>query len=786
MNSQPPTPSPPSSPVSSASRLPSSSVTSAVTVSRSVGAVLPQSGSSAESSLLTRLSTAPVTTTPYTRPTSLARPNARFLHRTEAHCPSHLTGKQRSNWLKAGKKAQNNQQILLDAPPFHWPQHSIDKTIFIHRLTSEQVLSDLIRHLATVRLFSVDTESTIARPGLPTLPSLIQIQAIHDLQRSTVLLIEVQHLPEMQSVNFQLCQRLCQLIFSSDNCFIAWGDLNHELRAFDSFRLFNSSDVRHCINLQTRFTSHWNLNHPHLPSCPVSSSTSAPYSSSEELICLVATDDLDSDVSFRPCESDSHLCTCPANIRPYKSINPMWSLQKAIYYTFNEALDKSFTLSIWSCGLDPLFYSSSSSLHGRITRNAMIHYAINDVLAPTRLYFHLFVNETVQLRSSMDQTVSSPPIIASASHSFASSQSTTTRSPEVPSNLFATSTLSHAASSSSQPDIYLLADSHGRCLTPLLHLSNHTVQVNAVSGLQFVNHHSSNLCATTILQSASISPILSNVKSVVLLIGTNSVRALPFTTIITQVTQLVSILRQLHPHLSSPHSITIIKTFPCYKLSRSFPSTSALLRNITSFNENLHVVSQSLGFSVLDLHVTSEYLALDNMHIHPHYHSSLAQILSTYINELSFANPSPASASADLIDDVITKASPPPFFANIPSSSSSDSESEQIEPTATQHKKPNRTVVSKRRRNQRGHAKRHQRRLLNILSRPVSPLWTLTQLKQYIRGLHIRFAFLSPIRNNILRISFDHETELLAADLALPESLFDEAHYREWLAKQTQ
>ena len=789
MHSQPTTPSPPSSPVSSSSsHLPISSDASTVTVGRSIGPVLPQSGFSAVSSVQTRLSTAPTTTNAYARLEPLLHPHARFIHRTEENCPTHLAGKQRTNWLKAGKKAQNNQQILLDAPPFSWPEHSMGEPVFIHRLTPEHTFSTLIARLAPVRIFAVDTESTISRQGLTPVPSLIQIQAIHDLSRSTIVLIEVQHLPSPQSSSFRLCQQLSQLIFASNNHFLAWGDLTSELSAFDSFQLFNSSTIHHCINLQTRFTSNWNLSHPHLPTCPISSSYRSAQTSTDELICFVDANDLDSDVPLHTAVADSHLCTCPMIIRPYKTTNPQWSLQNAIYHTFHEALDKSFTLSVWSCGLDPVFYSSSSSLlQGRITRNAMILYAINDVLGPTRLYFHLFFEEFLHLAPTMPPPIVAASIITSASSVSSSSQIITHHVTQSSSALPVTPSPSHT-SFSSQPDIYLLADSHGRCLPPLLNLTKYNIQVAAISGLRFVDVHAPHLCASTLIQSSSLSEILSNVKAIILFIGTNAIRSHSYDVVIDQVANLVSTIRRLYPHLSSPQSITILSTFPCYKPSNSFPTTSSLLNNISLFNEDLHLVSQAMGFSMLNLPVTSAHLAIDRIHIHPCHHAYLADCLSQYINTLSFPiSPQPTSTSTDDTINVAIEASPSSVPVAVPDSSpSADSDAEATEIPTAPTNQPNRTADSKQRRNQRRHAKRHERRLQHIISRTISPLWTLSQVKQYIRHLNVRFAFLAPIRHNTLRIAFNHEVEMTIGDHALPEALFDNAHYHEWLAQKTQ
>ena len=41
-----------------------------------------------------------------------SNPHQHFLNRSVATCPTHLTGRQRTNWLKAGLKAQRNEELM--------------------------------------------------------------------------------------------------------------------------------------------------------------------------------------------------------------------------------------------------------------------------------------------------------------------------------------------------------------------------------------------------------------------------------------------------------------------------------------------------------------------------------------------------------------------------------------------------------------------------------------------------------------------------------------------------
>ena len=770
----------------------STSQSSSSSVVKAIGAVLPQSILSTESSVLSRLSARPSASS-NSRLQLTLHPHSHFLNRSDENCPSHLTGKQRTNWLKAGGKAQANQHLLINTPRFTWPQHSYGDPIFLNYLTTESTLQTAIHDISLVSLFSIDTESCASQLGRPPIPALIQIEAIHNIHSSIIFLLETQHLPHPASTMFHLFQTFCRHVFSPSNKIISWGNPRTELQSFDCFNLFRSSTIQYPINLQTTFAEQWNRTHPHHSSCPMSSLHSTDILSANELICLVDTQDLDFNSEVPSHEPDSSLCSCPTEIRPYKTDNPLWSLQKAIYYTFNEALDKEITLSLWSCGLDHHLHPFSS-LHDYTTRQAMITYAINDVLGPTRLYFHLFSSEVPQsiaplvvitntdLPFSTDLTLSTdlPFSSRSVSHSITTTIST----------MYSISNVHHA-NVLSKPLIYILTDSHGKFLSQHLSISTYQVQVNAIPGLRFLDPYSPHLCATTILQSPEVSSILSMAAGLILLIGTNSARSIPFTQMIQQVSDLISLLRHQQPHLSSTQSITIISTFPCFKPSNAFPTQSLLSNNIPSFNTQLFSLSNNLNFSFLDLNITAESLSFDKMHIHPRYHHLLLDRISTYINHLSFTSAPDLTTTIHTTiptTNTDTTNTTPDLHTRVDdeSSSSTSSPDDQHNPASPPHniRPSNRSAASKQQRNRRRHAIRHIRRQQHILSRPIYSLWTLTQLKAFIRSFQIRFAFLSPIRHLTLRIAFNNEIDLTVAAQVLPADIFDENHYNAWLSQQ--
>lgn len=761
-----------------------SSITSSVsTVSRSIGAVLPQPILSVESSVLTRLSDR-TSTVSSSRLQPILHPHARFLNRLEENCPTHLSGKQRTNWLKAGRKAQANQQLLLTLPRFSWPQHNSGEPIFINRITSDHTLQSIIHDLSNVHLFSIDTESTML-PSNPSaaLPSLIQIEAIHNMHSSMLILIEIQHLPQHDTMEFSLIQHICQQIFNPSNRVITWGDPHAELKAFEDFDLFCCSNIHHPINLQQIFAQYWNSTHPHESQCPISSYAFSSELFSDEIICIADSTDLTDAHALPPFEPDSSSCTCSSNIRPYKSKAVLWSLQKAVHFLFNETVDKELTMSVWSNGLDHTLHPFSTD-RDRQARDALVLYAITDVIALTRIYCHIFPSNVPQSSSTIvstnDPSTTESPIQIPTSIS-------STHDETLPEVVISSSSTSKAPTRTvtteiaTKPLVYILSDSHGKYLSKNMSVCNYDVQVNSISGLRFVDQYTPNLCATTILHSPETSIILSNARGVMFLLGTNSVRSISSSTMIDQVINIVYFLRENYPSLSCPDAITFILVFPCYKPSNTYNTTSSLLNNITNFNERLNTLSRILNFSTLDLQVNAESLSSDHMHIHGRNQRIMATLLSQYIDRLSLhivihsspiINTNSTNATSAILDPVIS-----PLHE-----SNSSSEDELV----TESKQINRTTSSKNRRNRRRHDKRHLRRLENILSREVSSCWTLSSLKQYLRTQSIRFAFLAPIRNSMLRIAFNDPVDLAVADQVISQDFFDESHYNSWSLQQQQ
>ena len=318
----------------------------------------------------------------------IANPHIQVLHRTIDACPDKLHGKKRTRWIKTGLKAQNNHQLISALPRFKWSDSYYDPPTYIHSRTSESLIHGLIYKLSNVRTYTIDTESDRATRHSPhSLPALTQVQAIHREEYSTILLVEVQHLPNPSTSLFKSIQRLCQTIFSSTNKIIVWGDVHTELRPFNQFDLFDISQLINTLNLQEHFTRQWNLSHPHTSECIARHQFVIDESLPDDvLICLVNSDDLNDEYDERHPTDDFNTCLCPNAMRPYKAKNALWSLQKAMQYVFHEVLDKSLTINFWSCGLD-LSLNTWTRASQICTRLSLTNYAIHDLLAPTRSFF---------------------------------------------------------------------------------------------------------------------------------------------------------------------------------------------------------------------------------------------------------------------------------------------------------------------------------------------------------------------------------------------------------------
>ena len=745
----------------------------AKTTTKSRVSVLPAPITSSASSLRQNSRDINPSSTPFKTITT-----AQLLQRSATNCPTHLSDSQRTTWFKQGRKAQRNQALLSSLSLFNQPTTSYDGPIFIHSRQTTLNIQAIIHSIDGVQIFTIDTESDRSTRDNPTtVPALLQIQAVYNPHRSLVLLIEVQHLPDPSTSLFVAIRTLCHTIFSPTNQIMSWGPIDSELLPFQHFNLFDLSRVVNHINLQADFATQWNKRHPHTSSClDAKSQPTHNYHPSIELICSVPTDDLDSD-RIRPVIVDDFInCLCPDDHRPYKSNTPLWSLQKAVQLTLNLALDKSSTLNRWSCGLDPLLHNSTQpSINS--TLHELVLYAINDLFAPTQLYFHF--------------------------HPSIPSQSISTNTPLRISSIITPTVASHSSISTSSissnptvPNYFLLADSNGRSLPSILHHSQFKLTTHAISGLQWYNPFTPHLCARALVQKSSISSTLRSCDALLFLIGTNSVRCHSAENIIQQVTALLSIIRQQHPHLSHPTSIIIIDCLPCLKPSHQFFTVSSLTSNISQYNLLLQSICIQLGFHLVTSNINSSHLGSDLLHIDRQFQPLLRDTITNLLQELSSKqNQLPSSLQVANVDHL--KSSPTHLVESSSSSSSSPLINDTVpqpdisspltaacslpaQPIKTQSQ--TRSSAANQLRNKRKHAKLTQKRRSNVLKLKVHRFWSITQLKAVLDSHLIQYGRVCPPINGIVRIQFNNPDRLLHAETTLQSDVFDEKHYLHWIA----
>ena len=105
---------------------------------------------------------------------------------------------------------------------------------------------------------------------------------------------------------------------------------------------------------------------------------------------------------------------------------------------------------------------------------------------------------------------------------------------------------------------------------------NYKIISRSISGLQWINNYDRNLCARTLLLSSPIASIISKSTNILCIIDTNSLRTTKALDVIQQIKDVIDNLRLSHTHLTHKHAITIVETFPCFKVSANFPSTTSL------------------------------------------------------------------------------------------------------------------------------------------------------------------------------------------------------------------
>ena len=311
-----------------------------------------------------------------------------------------LDDKAQKNWMKTTKKMEQNETLKLTYPPFQTT--SKIKLIHVHYLTSLDTINELIDKAKTTTRYSIDTESAKTTSE----GALVQIQMIHSKIESTIVLLEVNYLPDHNTLLYERIKQFCASLFNYDNEIITWGFIEDELKNFQHLRLFDIGKIIFRTNLQSEFRNYHNIKTTH-PARESREVTGASHDTPGESSAI----DYEIPVYYSNCDCGHHTHADP---------NGKWKLQDAVKTEFHQFIDKSFTVNHWECGLDLQLNTWKQKLFSRrhydaqIEKNQrlnMIKYAQDDCTTVTELYFKLYPNGKNKKINHMYETPRSITII---------------------------------------------------------------------------------------------------------------------------------------------------------------------------------------------------------------------------------------------------------------------------------------------------------------------------------------------------------------------------------------
>jgi hypothetical protein len=309
-----------------------------------------------------------------------------------------LAPKQQRTWRKTTRKMERNEELRALYPPFRSSSHI--NIIHIHHQSTIPELDELISKAKRTKRFVIDTESQ--KGEHVNQGALVQIQFVHSINNSTIILIEAHYLPDPTSTLFNKIKELCAIIFNNGNEIISWGAFVDEFKNFHYLDLFYSGNIRP-INLQFHFSN------------PTADTKTHPVKESRDnenrdvLIHSTPGDNVYYNILDDDDYNDDNDGDIFYNVNPVQH-NPVQhdpvqeiSLQNAIAITFGKFLDKSLTVNYWKCGLDLNLNTWTRKLFSKKyydeqqekeQREKMKQYAINDCLALADLFFHMYPEKT--------------------------------------------------------------------------------------------------------------------------------------------------------------------------------------------------------------------------------------------------------------------------------------------------------------------------------------------------------------------------------------------------------
>jgi len=283
---------------------------------------------------------------------------------------------------------EKNERSKQQFPPYR-PSSNIN-IIPIHRLSTITQIDELISKAKCTKRFTLDTESE--RSEHVNQGALVQIQFIHSIYNSTVLIIEVNYLPDPTSTLFQKIKELCMIIFNNNNEIISRGEFIDEIKHFHYLDFIHPGNIHH-INLQFLFSN---------PNADTKTHPAKERRDNESRDVLMHSTP-GGNVYYNILDDDDYYYDDDDMVNDINPVqvnqNQPISLQNAIATTFKKFLDKSLTYNYWKCGLDPYLKTWKTKLFNKkfhdeqlekSQRQLMIQYAIHDCTAVTELFFHMY------------------------------------------------------------------------------------------------------------------------------------------------------------------------------------------------------------------------------------------------------------------------------------------------------------------------------------------------------------------------------------------------------------
>ena len=251
----------------------------------------------------------------------------------------------------------NDHDLECQYPSFVVPA-SIYEVIFIHENTTSGTMKRIIKYARLCEEYTFDTESEKSDNQL----AVVQIQTISDHLPLLMIIVELTHLPSRNSSLHEQIQEFFQSVLRKGNRLYCWGSLEMEIRPAVDYYLFDWPIRASMINIQKRFSDwyEWALSHCEVCSLNTRSSITIFINGSNRRIDSIT------------------VCNCHRP-SPYR-VNELWSLQKALIYSYGMFIEKSTTVNHWSWRLDPEY-----SIMSKKKQNNMIRYAIYDCFATTCL-----------------------------------------------------------------------------------------------------------------------------------------------------------------------------------------------------------------------------------------------------------------------------------------------------------------------------------------------------------------------------------------------------------------